>query len=284
MLLNLDYLNLIEGDCVDKLKTIPDDSVDIIITSPPYAEQRQGKYQGVSEKLYIAWFLPIAQELIRILKSTGSFFLNLKAHCDHGERSLYVMELILKLRNEVGFKYIDEYVWYKSAAPRCKTFRLKNAWEPIYHFSLGNNYINHEEIKRCSHSVFANKRGYTSYNELTGNIGGYHEVADQIQGYTDPDNVLYFPTALLVKDKYSHPAKFPRELALFLIDGFCPPGGVVCDPFLGSGTTALAALIRKCKCIGIELEKKYCDMTIDRIRTYPYNSGKPKKNPLDMYE
>jgi len=267
-MLNKQLLRILEGDCLDKLKGVSDSSVDLIVTSPPYADQRKGKYKGVSVLGYADWFLPIATELKRILKPTGSFFLNLKAHCEKKERSLYVMELVLKLRNEIGFNFVDEYVWYKSAAPRRKTFRLKNSWEPLYHFSLGINFINHEAIKRESNCVFANKKGHTEYNNVTGNIGGYHDIADQEVGWTDPDNVLYFPTALLVKDKFSHPAKFPRELVDFLIKGFCPSEGTVCDPFVGSGTTALAALILNKKCIAIDMEKKYCQMTIDRIANY----------------
>ena len=286
-MLDENLLRLLEGDCCHKLKELEDDSVDLIVTSPPYAEQRKGKYAGVAVSEYSDWFLPIAAELKRILKPSGSFFLNLKAHCEKGERSLYVMELVLKLRNEVGLKFVDEYVWYKSAAPRRKTFRLKNSWEPFYHFSLGQNYINHDAIKRHPKHTFVQKKGWCDYGD-SGNVGGYHEITKQGEGWTDPDNVLYFPTSLMVKDKdkYPHPAKFPLELVKFLIRGFCPPKGIVCDPFVGSGITACAALSLDCQCVAIELESKFCQMTLDRIRQYsPWSyQGKNIQGYPDLYD
>ncbi len=265
---------LYEGDCLEELKKIPDSSVDLIFTSPPYAERRKNSYNSISKKSYSEWFLPIAKELKRVLKPTGSFMLNLKADCEDGERSIYVMELVIALKKEIGFSYVDEYIWYKSASPRKKTFRLKNAWEPIYHFSLGKNYINHDKIKIKSIATFANKRGTVSLNSITGNLGGYHEIADQIPGWTDPDNILYFPTALMVRDKYKHPAKFPKDLAGFFVRGFCPNNGIVLDPFAGSGTVIVAALENDCNVIGIEIESKFCEVIKERLKDYRQKTDK----------
>ncbi len=282
--LDLSLLNLLEGDCLLRLVDIPDQSVNLVVTFPPYAEQRKGKYDGVDPERYIEWFVPIANQIKRILSPSGSFFLNIKANCDNGERLLYVYELILALRNKVGFKFIDEYIWYKSASPRRKSYRLKDAWEPIFHFSNGKNYINHDAIKIHSDSTFGEKRGYSSYNDKTGNIGGYHEICKQVPGFTDPDNILYFPTSLLVKDVFPHPAKFPRELVDFLIRGFCPEGGTVCDPFCGSGTTALAALIRDRKCIAIEKEAKFCDMIKERVLCFEPPPPLKPTNGIKSYD
>jgi site-specific DNA-methyltransferase (adenine-specific) len=266
--MDFDKLTMLQGDCSEKLKELPNQCIDLIVTSPPYANQREGKYEGVPAEEYVAWFLPIARQLKRILKPSGSFFLNIKPHCEGGERLLYVADLIIALKREIGFSFIDEYCWYKSASPRRKSFRLKNAWEPVYHFALGKNFINHEAIKVKSNSTFANKRGTTSYDKRTGNVGGYHDIADQVPGFTDPDNILYFPTSLLVKDKFPHPAKFPRELVDFLIKGFCPDDGTVLDPFMGSGTVALSSLLLGRRCYGVELEPAFLEMTLERLRTY----------------
>lgn len=268
--------SLLKGDCRDLLKTIPDASVDLVFTSPPYAERRKKAYNSIKKSDYVEWFVPIGKEIKRILKPTGSFMLNLKADCDDGERSLYVMELIIALRNQVGLKYIDEYVWYKSASPRKKTFRLKNCWEPIYHFSLGRNYIDHEAIKIKSVATFAHKRGTVSLNSVTGNMGGYHDIAKQQPGFTDPDNILFFPTALLIRDRFPHPAKFPRELAEFFVKGFSPVGGTVLDPFGGSGMTALASIMHNRNAISMEIESKFWKVIEERVQDY-YNS----KNIID---
>ena len=86
---------IIHGYSEEELKKLPDDSVDLIITSPPYADRRKNTYGGISEDKYVEWFKPIAIEVKRVLKPTGSFFLNIKPHTNKGERSLYVFELVL---------------------------------------------------------------------------------------------------------------------------------------------------------------------------------------------
>ena len=267
-MLDLNLLDIKQGDALDCLRDIPTSSVDMIFTSPPYADRRKKHYNGVKAKDYIKWFLPIGYEIKRILKPTGSFLLNIQSHCEDRERLLYPMKLIIVLSEIVDFKYIDEYCWYKSASPGVCGSRLRPCWEPVYHLANDVPYINQEEIAVHSNSKFINQRGWASLS-VTGNIGGYHDIAEQGEGLTQPDSMLYFPTSLLVKDGgYVHPAKFPYQLALFLVKAFCPPGGTVCDPFAGSGTTALASLIHGCKCHAIDLEQKYCDLIQRRIEEY----------------
>ena len=72
------FVNVLEGDCLAQLKTLKDDSVDLIITSPPYADQRKNTYGGISCEKYVDWFLPITKELLRVLKKNGTFILNIK--------------------------------------------------------------------------------------------------------------------------------------------------------------------------------------------------------------
>ena len=104
-------------DCLETMTRLPDNSVDLIFTSPPYADRRKSTYGGVKEEEYIEWFLPIANQIKRILKPTGSFFLNIKPHSHNGERSLYVMELVMELKKNIGFLFVEEYCWTKNAFP-----------------------------------------------------------------------------------------------------------------------------------------------------------------------
>ncbi|MDR0510213.1 MAG: site-specific DNA-methyltransferase, partial [Rikenellaceae bacterium] len=67
-----------QGDCKIRLKAIPDNTIDLIVTSPPYADQRKGTYGGISPDKYVEWFIPISKELLRVLKPTGTFILNIK--------------------------------------------------------------------------------------------------------------------------------------------------------------------------------------------------------------
>jgi site-specific DNA-methyltransferase (adenine-specific) len=109
----MDYLNrILLGDCEEVLKALPDDSIDLIFTSPPYADQRQKTYGGISPDKYVAWFMPKAAQLQRVLKPTGTFILNIKERIVDGERHTYVLELIMKMR-EQGWLWTEEFMWHK---------------------------------------------------------------------------------------------------------------------------------------------------------------------------
>ena len=90
----------LQGDCRERLADLPDHAVDLIITSPPYADQRKHTYGGVAPDDYVAWFLPITAELHRVLKPRGSFVLNIKEKAAKGERQTFVLELVLALRKQ----------------------------------------------------------------------------------------------------------------------------------------------------------------------------------------
>ena len=100
------------GDCKDILTQLPDNSIDLIFTSPPYADQRKNTYGGVHPCDYVNWFLPISKDLLRVLKPSGTFVLNIKEKVVQGERSTYVLELILELRKQ-GWFWTEEFVWHK---------------------------------------------------------------------------------------------------------------------------------------------------------------------------
>lgn len=101
------------GDCKEVLKKIDKNSVDLIVTSPPYADQRKDTYGGIHHDKYVDWFLPISEQLLRILKPTGTFILNIKEKVVDGERSTYVMELILAMRKQ-GWLWTEEFIWHRS--------------------------------------------------------------------------------------------------------------------------------------------------------------------------
>lgn len=88
------------GDCRNELPLLEPNSVDLVVTSPPYANQRAKSYGGVKPADYVDWFLPIADELWRVLKPTGTFVLNIKEPAVKGERHTHVIELILAMRNQ----------------------------------------------------------------------------------------------------------------------------------------------------------------------------------------
>src|SRR5581483_4492520 len=90
-----EQFQIFSGNCLDILSTLPPSSVDLIVTSPPYADQRKDTYGGIHPDKYVEWFLPIAAELKTVLKTEGSFILNIKERVVNGERHTYILELIL---------------------------------------------------------------------------------------------------------------------------------------------------------------------------------------------
>ena len=92
--------DVILGDCLDVLKSLPDNSINLIVTSPPYADQRKNTYGGINADKYVEWFLPISGELLRVLEVRGTFILNIKEKVVDGERHTYVMELVIEMRKQ----------------------------------------------------------------------------------------------------------------------------------------------------------------------------------------
>jgi len=105
------------GDCKEKLELLEENSVDLIVTSPPYADQRKDTYGGIHHDKYVEWFLPISEQLLRVLKPTGTFILNIKEKVVDGERSTYVMELILEMRKQ-GWLWTEELFGIKKTVIR----------------------------------------------------------------------------------------------------------------------------------------------------------------------
>ena len=114
------YLNkFIVGDCETIMKQFPSDSIDLVLTSPPYADKRDygTEVASIAPDAYVDWFLPKGREIFRILKPNGSFVLNISDKVVAGYQHLYVFELLLKLCQEVGFHLVRDYIWYNPATP-----------------------------------------------------------------------------------------------------------------------------------------------------------------------
>ncbi len=101
-----------QGDCQTILATFPDECIDFIVTSPPYADQRSSTCGGIHPDKYVEWMLPRTEQFLRVLKATGSFVLNIKEKAIHGERHTYVLELIIAMRKQ-GWLWTEEYIWHK---------------------------------------------------------------------------------------------------------------------------------------------------------------------------
>ena len=136
---------IIHGDAKSKLSTYPDECIDIIVTSPPYADSRRNTYGGIHPDEYVEWFLPFTSEFLRVLKPTGSFILNIKEKVVNGERHTYVLELILALKKQ-GWLWTEEYIWHKkNCYPGKWPNRFRDAWERCLHFTKSKKFVMYQE-------------------------------------------------------------------------------------------------------------------------------------------
>ncbi len=139
------FTDLHLGDCKDKLMLLPDNSVDLIVTSPPYADQRKSTYGGINPNGYGEWFLPISEQLLRVLKPTGTFILNIKEKVVEGERSTYVMELIMSMRKQ-GWLWTEEFIWHKkNSYPGKWPNRFRDSWERLLQFNKEKKFNMYQE-------------------------------------------------------------------------------------------------------------------------------------------
>jgi len=149
---------IIHGDCVKILPSLPEAFADLVITSPPYADNRKKTYDGIPVSKYVEWFLPISSEIHRILKPEGSFVLNIKERVANGERHTYVLELILEMRRQ-GWLWTEEYIWHKkNCYPGKWPNRFRDAWERCLHFTKQRNFKMYQDSVRVPMGTWARTR------------------------------------------------------------------------------------------------------------------------------
>jgi len=259
--------DIIHGYSENELKKLPDNSVDMVFTSPPYADRRKNTYGGISEDKYIEWFKPIAIEIKRVLKPTGSFFLNIKPHTNKGERSLYVFDLVLFLKREIGFRFTDEFCWTKLGVPGRFNGRFKNAFEPVYHFTLEKGYThNPYEVATKAKEVSLKRYKRKACGE-SNNGSGFAGMRKEIKSdLALPSNHLHIPQK---SNQYTiqkaHSAVFPVQLASFFIKAFSNKGDLIVDCFAGSGTTGVACIDADRDYLLIDKEESNIDLIFKRV-------------------
>ncbi|HEX8069513.1 MAG TPA: site-specific DNA-methyltransferase [Pyrinomonadaceae bacterium] len=257
------------GDCREILPTLPAACVDLIVTSPPYADSRKHSYGGVHPDDYVAWFLPIAAELQRVLKPSGSFILNIKEKVVDSERHTYVLELILALRRQ-GWLWTEEYIWHKkNCAPGKWPNRFRDSWERCLQFNKQKKFKMLQEAVMVPTGGWAKTRlrklgdnDKIRFNSQVGSGFGKN-IANWVgRDLAYPTNVLHLATECGNKN---HSAAFPKELPSWFIKLFTEVDDVVLDPFAGSGTACIAAYELQRRFIGIERNAEYYRIALSAI-------------------
>jgi len=266
----MEYINkIVLGDCEEVLKKLPENSVDLIFTSPPYADQRKNTYGGIHPDDYVEWFLPKAQEFKRVLKPTGSFVLNIKERVVAGERHTYVLELILALRNQ-GWLWTEEYIWHKkNSFPGKWPNRFRDSWERLLHFTKEKKFKIYQDNVMVPIGDWAKDRlvnlSETDLirDESKVNSGFGKNISNWVgRKKVYPTNVLYMATEC---SNRNHSAVFPLDLPEWFIKLFTEPGDLVLDPFVGSGTTCYAAMELGRNYLGIDVLEEYVDLSRERL-------------------
>lgn len=261
--------NILQGDSAEVLKKLPDNSVDLIVTSPPYADQRKSTYGGISPDKYVEWFLPISEQLLRVLKPSGTFVLNIKEKVVDGERSTYVMELILAMRKQ-GWLWTEEFIWHKkNSYPGKWPNRFRDAWERLLQFNKSKKFAMYQEEVMVPMGDWAKSRlkNLSDTDKRRDNSKVGSGFGKNISNWIDrekayPTNVLHLATECNNK---KHSAAFPEELPEWFIKLFTKEGDMVLDPFAGSGTTLFVAERMGRNAIGIEIIEEYYKMVKDQL-------------------
>ena len=258
------------GDCFEILQEIDDDSVDLIFTSPPYADQRKNTYGGIHPDKYVKWFTPITQELLRVLKPTGTFILNIKEKVIHGERSTYVLELILEMRKQ-GWFWTEEFIWHKkNCYPGKWPNRFRDAWERLLQFNKDKNFTMYQDAVMVPMGEWAKTRlrNLSETDKIRDNSKVGSGFGKNISNWLTremayPTNVVHLATECNNKN---HSAAFPEGLPEWFIKLFTQENDTVLDPFMGSGTTCLVAQRMGRHSIGMEIVPEYYEMVQQEIK------------------
>ena len=264
------YLNkFFYGDCEKILKEFPDNCIDLIFTSPPYADQRNNTYGGIHPDNYLDWFIPKANEFKRVLKPDGTFILNIKERVVNGERHVYVIELILAMR-EQGWLWSEEYIWHKkNSYPGKWPNRFRDSWERLIQFNKHKKYNFYQDEVMIPIGDWAKNRlvnlsevDLTRDESKVGSGFGKRVANWKKREKVYPTNVIHLATECSNKN---HSAVFPIDLPKWFIKLFTKEKDIILDPFCGSGTTALAAAELGRFFIGIDVVKEYIDYSQKRL-------------------
>src|ERR1017187_9705572 len=272
---------LICGDCRDSgtvARVLGGTRANVVITSPPYATQREydstSGFKPIPPEQYSDWFRPVAANIAAVLAADGSYLLNIKPHADDGERSLYVMDLVLAHKRQWGWRFVDEFCWRKTdeGVPGGWPNRFKNAWESLYHFCrqpqikfrpTAVGHVSEDCFDYSAHNPKSRSGSGLLGSGARGAAAGEQGAANgNFTGIARPSNVIEAKTET---SQGSHSAPFPRALVEFFVKAFSDPGDIVFDPFLGSSTSLAAAHVLGRVGLGCEISPAYCDVGLRRM-------------------
>lgn len=261
MLKNMNILNsIICGDAAEVLKTLPDNSIDLVVTSPPYDGLRI--YNGFSLDLH-----SIGKELYRVVKEGGIVAMVIQDSTKDFGKSLTSFRTIIDWCDNIGFKLFETCIYRKNGTEGAwwkNRFRVDHEYMPIFLKGKKPQYFNKEPLKIPS--LHGGKVMSGSGNRKTDGT-----TTSTIRRAINPMKCRgTIWNYLMAGDKNplkrKHPAVFPDKIPFDFIQCFCPEHGIVLDPFVGSGSTSVMAKVLGRQYIGIDISEEYCELARERIR------------------
>ncbi|MHB0946945.1 MAG: DNA-methyltransferase [Sedimentisphaerales bacterium] len=260
---------IVTDDCRNAL-SIYKNSVDLIVTSPPYADARKNHYDSIHPDKFAEWFATFHQAFWDSLKPEGSLVINIKDKVVDGVRHRYVWHTIEKLTS-LGWYCIDDYIWHKTnPMPGYWPNKLRDGWEYCFHLAKTKKpYFNHDAVRKPIGDWAKTRLANLSENDLTRqnsvNKSGFGRNISRWVGQktATPSNIISLP---LVGVNKGHPAVFPPDLPAFFIKLLSPSKGLILDPFAGSGTTGAAAMELGRDCLLIDNNKQYTELAFDILK------------------
>ena len=262
--------NIYNMNCLEGMKELTSETIDLIITSPPYSDLKQyDTFAGIHPDEYVDWFLPIVSEMPRILKSTGSFILNINDKVDSdGFRHPYVFDLVSRICKETPFKLYERLFWNKGKyLPNRKRFGDKVEYllwfvkSKDYKFNIDEMRVPYDpkSIKRMTYQI-KKRHSRTKENQ---DADDYKDWKPNILGALPSTLVTIGSESRRISD--NHVAVYPERLVDYFVKGSTNEGDIVLDPFMGSGTTAVVCEKLKRNWIGFDVSQLYIDDANKRI-------------------
>jgi DNA modification methylase len=275
------------GDSRALLKLLPEESVDLIVTSPPFALLRQKSYGNKAQEVYVDWLLEFGREALRVLKSTGSFVLDLGGAYQRGKpvRSLYNYRILIEFCDTLGYRLAEEFFWYnpsKLPSPiewvNKRKIRAKDAVNTVWWLAKDDfpkadvRQVLVPYSERMKKLLDDPQRFYKPKQRPSGHDIG--EAFANDRGGAIPPNLLEIPNTVSnshyqrtckALGKKRHPARFPADLPAFFIKFLTQPGDLVIDIFSGSNTAGYIAEELRRRWLSMEINRAYAALSAIRF-------------------
>jgi len=245
--------------------------INVAITSPPYASQRKydesSGFKPIPPDEYVEWFDNVQSTVCEHLADDGSWFVNIKEHCEDGQRVLYVKDLTLAHVRRWGWRFVDEFCWAHGGTPKGPRQRFKNGWEPVLMFAKGRHKFTPNQVRTPTGREGSSNNG--AGGDMISRQGGGGSVLGENGADRATNAPLSYPSNVLSvgfnREAVGHSAAFPVALPDFFIRAYSDRGDAIYDPFMGSGSTLIAADKTGRRCFGMELSPAYCDVIVTRF-------------------